>query len=266
MEPEPSVVHIIEVRQVRSEPYDAIFLDVVTGFFTPARIPNRRPEIGAEYERCLQQESSSADGHDTARCGALGFYLFCSFAERWGKTNDDADREQADEFLSDKRVRSFLFDLYGIEDTFRHTDLVLHASGTTSFIIKTHYFQNAYHRVVKIIKPWFLSDPIIAAQTEGSKEFYDQRLAHVTFRTHPTAQPLPIAPIVEFANRHCVIMEYVEGETLKQYFTRLWARPEGEGTESGEDPYVALNRLVQSLCGMMKACHQASIAHGDLSS
>jgi serine/threonine protein kinase len=257
---EPSVAHLIEMLQERSETDDATFLGAVSNFFTTARFPDSRPEIGADYERCCQHGTPSLDAHDAARCGAFEFYLFCTLAERWGRTHDDADRARADELLGDKRVRSFLFDLYGIEEEFRETRLALHASGTTSFIIKTHYLHNKYLRVIKIIKPWYLSDPVIAAQTKDSQEFYDRRLSHVTYLDRP------IAPIVEYANRHCIIMEFVEGETLHQFFAHLWAQPDGEGAGPGEDPYAALNRVMLSLCGMMKECHQASIAHGDLSS
>jgi len=245
---------------------DAATLEAVAEFFSTARFPDRRPEISAEYDRCRKDETSEADDVVTSHCGALGFYLFCSYAERWGMTNDDADCERANELLADERVRTFLFDLYGIEIRYRDHDLVLHASGTTSFIIKGHYLNRTYHRVVKIIKPWYLADPVIADQTQGAKAFHDRHLAHLTFQPSPPARARPIAPNIEYANRHCIIMAFVEGETLRQYFTRMWSTADNSPAEFEDDPYVALNRLVRSLCGMMKACHQAGIAHGDLSS
>jgi serine/threonine protein kinase len=259
---ESTVASITTTLQERSETDDATFLGMVADVFAPARSPDNAPQIEADYERCREPEALSVDGQERAQCGALGFALFCSVAEQWGRTHDPADYAQANALLDDARVRAFLFDLYEIEEEFRSTHLALHAVGTTSFIIKTLYVQKEYLRVLKIIKPWFFSVPVIAAQTRETHAFYERHLSHVTVLDDKR----PIAPLVECSSRHYIVMKYVNGETLQQYFGRLWAESGARREGPGDDWYDAMHRLVRSLCALLQACHQASIAHGDLSS
>jgi hypothetical protein len=266
---EPSTSHMIELPQGDSEAEDASILRTIANVYAAARVQAERSTSETESDAVLPDGVVAFAGRVEARSGALGFYQFCRHAERWGITRDGTDLSLANVILEDEAVRAFLFDLYGIEDEYRDRHLVLHATGTTSFILKSLFVQNRYIRAIKIIKPWFLADPDIAAQTSEAREAYLRRrtqLGHpADEREDPTNQ---ITPGVEFSNRHCIIMGFVYGETLRDYFARLWTdppEPSGRHGEVREDRNAALNEIMLSLCGVLDECHRAGIHHGDLS-
>jgi serine/threonine protein kinase len=256
----PSATLLVQAMQQRRVTNREQFLSVVSEFFGPARSSSDDLDVGVEYERLTAADVIPGEGLDSAVRGALGFYLFCHHAERWGRVHDHEDHARADALLHDPHVRQFLYRLYEFDDRYCDPDLTFHTLGTTSFIIKSHYFHNKYHRVVKLIKPWYFPDPVIATQTAMILEMYQRELSHVTFKDQP------VSPIVEYSNRHSVIMEFVEGVTLQQYLQELWLRNEANAADARVQSYAALNGIMLSLCGALKACHQHSISHGDLSS
>jgi tRNA A-37 threonylcarbamoyl transferase component Bud32 len=256
---EPQLGHFVDQFPIKLSGDDGQIRKIVAAFFAPARSSEVDQCLIDAYEHRIYLGAYCCDERQSTERGVLGLTLFFHWAERWGAFGQDDDRARADVLLGDCHIRRVLYDLYEIDERFRDSNLALHTTGTTSFIIKSDYFHGKFHHVIKIIKPWFIADAAISEQTAGTKRFYDDRLSLASFRNHR------VAPQIDDSNRQSIVMEFVDGITLRQYFADLWV---SEGTavpRSTGESYDALGRVIVSLCGMLKSCDELSIAHGDLS-
>jgi serine/threonine protein kinase len=224
------------------------------------------PDIDSYYDSLPAPEGGGgtiSDKEGLRRAG-LGVYLFCHYAERWGSTRDApsgdcADtllcdpRDRANTLLGDPHVRSLLFDLYEVDEEFRQDQLTLHKVGTTSFILKMSSTSAAY--ALKIIKPWYFDDDVIAQQTRDYKNAYGYLESVI---------PGHFANI-HTSNRSCIVMDFIEGITLRELFQSAeFAAVSRPNTSRAGNSLVS---VMTDLCSLLSRCssYDRPTFHGDLS-
>jgi serine/threonine protein kinase len=155
------------------------------------------------------------------------------------------------QFLEDPHTRAFLYDLYRLtQPMFRDDNVTLYATGTTSFILHLQTIDF----ILKIVKPWYLENTLIASQTKSYKELYCKYL-QPTIPNH--------TPLVRESTDRSIIMKRVRGRTLRDYFSD----PKWDNVISDQrlpDYLRELRRVVTQLCHVLQL--SSSFPHGDLSS
>jgi hypothetical protein len=211
------------------------------------------PEIERHYDDLDGDPEHTTDATRQLIRAGLGVYLFCHYAERWGRSRESDDQDDqalANDLLRDPQVRELLFDLYELDGQYRDDDVALHETGTTSFILRLE----AMGIAVKIIKPWYFDDDDIAEGTWSYKDRYG--LLRLVIPGHVAG--------IHASNRHCIVMDFIEGITLRKWF--------GDSAfEAISDPDApplpcSLVSVLMGICSLLGRCaaHTPPIRHGDL--
>ena len=222
--PEAYVERLIELsRREDDQPLREALLRLLGERFGADSIKN---EVSKRYE-------SIRDSSPHALTGGLGVFLAFSCAER-----DDLD--EANRYLGNSVVRDFLFDQYQVSAQFRSRSLILHRTGTTSFILRIR----PPDYVLKVIKPQYWSSSMIADLTSS----YDLRFESLTYQHTPTVR--------ESAAKY-VVMDFVSGPTLREYISGLW--------ETDADIVTVAKQIGDQLLLILDSYDQRGEHHLDLS-
>ncbi len=275
---------LIERLRVQAKKGPQEFLQTVVDPLQRAQYAELDPELPDEYRRLRSLAHDQKDGADCLLQGALGIFLFAYHAERWQLTPQDDESSvtgpgavgmpQSEDIrepqqlgaphfheayvqwaLADGETQSFLYELYLVPSDWRHGALSLHEVGITSFILKLH----KYDRALKIVKPWFFDDKEIERQTKEYAETYQRLHASLPYNT----------PRIDDSGPRCVVMEFVEGKTLRHYFRReLSGRGDAKARKDKSESLRQLRAILVELCKLLRECATLNppIYHGDLSS
>src|SRR5216684_362603 len=181
------------LRSLLSVPEDAILttylhsLDDVTAkarVYTLLTNPYPSPTLQEEVTLLLKQE-----GLPSLFKAALSFLLFSLVVE--GTRAEDPKRfELPNRMLDQAGVASFIYEFYDVDPFWRKPQLSLHQMGTTSYILRLRNEP----KVLKIIKPRYLTDQTIAFNTENYKGRYS------------ALSDSPYTPTIEISTSRYIVM------------------------------------------------------------
>jgi serine/threonine protein kinase len=196
---------------------------------------------------------------------AFGFFLFSTAADRMQIAMDkmaaamhkhkfdDAEKygkeatrfqNEATEYLGHESVREFMFDKkgnYRVSSDYSLDSLLLYRTGTTSYIIHNPDKDTA----LKLTKPRYWGYETIARNTRDYKKMF------------PKGR-YPNVPKVFDAGERFIVMEFVDGVTLREYLERkVWS-------SSGPD-IGAIREIVGDICQILGNLAENRISHLDLS-
>ena len=184
-DPERIVQELIELSSSNRDDLERELLDLIKDPYAPG------------LEEPIRESYAGVDSsQDWLLRGAFGFFLFTRAAER-------RQFEESDTYLSDPATIEFLFDQYDVSEEFQGTSVVIHELGTTSFILLVN------DRILKIIKPRYFDNPTIRRRT---KEYRSLFLHYQEEHT----------PKVLCSKERFMVMEFVRGVTLRDYFEDIW--------------------------------------------
>jgi len=181
--------------------------------------------------------------------GAIGYFLFCYYA-------DSFKYAIANMILAKQKVINFIYGLYQIEKQHQYPPLNLHRTGTTSYILR-----NTHHKkAIKIIKYPYLFNYLINQQTEN----YSDKFVKI---------PSENVPEIEISKPQYIIMDFIEGITLREYMDQLTKSDSGIAFKKGNknipfssvDYLNIVNSIFVKLCIALGECAKSNILHLDLS-
>ena len=170
--------------------------------------------------------------------GAFGFFLFAVAAEQANSSKEKS--EKANKYLEREEVRDFVFENYGVPDEYRKDTLVLHRTGTTSYILHIPDKE----AVLKIIKYRYLYNQTITNDTRDYKKRFNKGFFRNTARIYETGERF-------------IIMDFIDGVTLRQHLNKLWRKP--------ESAIGSIREVVSDLCLILGDYAREGIHHLDLS-
>jgi hypothetical protein len=175
--------------------------------------------------------------------GALGYYLFGHAAESWNN-GSGAEREYCNGLLELDHVRQYVFDRYAIPFDHQCDKLALHRLGTTSYLLAC--LEPRRGLLFKVLKQRYLSNPTITQATEKLRG------------TRSENRLLPFVPFIVEASDRFVLMEFVEGNTLREEAQKRRTR--------GKEEYVIwIGSMLAQLCRHLQVLHERRTPHLDLS-
>lgn len=177
--------------------------------------------------------------------GGLGFFLFSRAADRFSKTNDSAQAKEATKYLREESTTSFLWSLYGIPPSYpKAMEKELYRVGTTSYIIN---LKSVW--ILKIIKPQFFNNLGIISATQD----YINKYPVTSY-----------APKIHASDKRFIIMDFVEGVTLREHLQRYFHDVSGWGYSQAEK-IAEVKSIISHLCHALKSYEEVGIQHFDLS-
>lgn len=225
--------------------------------------PARETYLNDGWQEYLRLVDTKGSPKHTDAVGLLGAFLFVTLAERSRQTNPPTwqlpssatsltDKKAAEYILAKPVVNDFIYHMYDVDERdvrfLKGSDVELHRIGTTSFIlrVKPRGLTASNDWAFKIVKPWFLDIATIEERTEQYKQRYGD---------------LPHAPKVVESKKAFIMMDFVEGRTLKECLAdSKWKK------RLRSEPRL-LGSLAKCICQMLEkySGRDKPLAHGDIS-
>lgn len=206
-------------------------------------------DIEAAIDRLLINHKNDTSVTSPYLLGAFLFVCFTYYADK-AELEDEANLKKGNKLLRSPYLRDFVSGFYDIHSSIiLSEDMSLYKVGTTSYIIKlSPVGRDVHSRVLKLVKPYHCTNPLIQRETAEYKTKFDK------------IDLAAYAPEVISAGEKYIIMSFIPGMTLREHLSaHVWRE------SSRKNRILKLQPIFVQICKTLQHFSRQGQEHGDLS-